>query len=461
MRALGWNCRRLGNPRSVRVLRNIVQQWDPDFVFLSETKLRMRSMERKKRSIGFTNGLVIPSHGRSGGLALLWRKEINVDVQSFSDRHIDAIVTEDKGFKWRMTGFYGNPEVHRRKESWELLKVLSRKFQLPWLCFGYFNEIVSTSEKMGGARRSQRQMDDSREAIDCCRFMDLGFCGPEFTWCNMQEGRHRMYLRLDRALVTQDWADHYKDVRVHHLVESVSDHCALLITDSIVLQSPRKRRFQFEAMWTRRDECRDIIRAVWNDSVNLYSPNGMVAGLKQCADDLSRWNGEVLGRVPRQIQNKRRVLNELVLRDHDGSNGFEINKIRKEINDLLDCEEIMWQQRSKVQWMGLRDRNTRYFHTKASERKKKNTISKILDERGMWRESALEIAEVAVSYFEKLYRTSNPDKIAEVVEAIDPKVSAEMNQSLIKQFTREEVEAALKQMHPSKSPGPDGRQGWQ
>ncbi|XP_030929385.1 uncharacterized protein LOC115955407 [Quercus lobata] len=455
MRALGWNYRGLGNPRSVRVLRNIVQQWDPDFVFLSETKLRMQSMERKKMSIGFTNGLVIPSHGRSGGLALLWRKEINVDVQSFSDRHIDAIVTEDRGFKWRITGFYGNPKVHRRKESWELLKVLSRKFQLPWLCFGEFNEIVSTSEKMGGARRSQRQMDDFREAINYCRFMDLGFYGPEFTWYNMQEGRHRMYLRLDRALVTQDWADHYKDVRVHHLVESMSDHCALLITDSIVLQSPWKRRFQFEAMWTRRDECRDIIRTVWNDSVNLYSPNGMVAGLKQCADDLSRWNGEVFGRVPRQIQNKRRVLNELVLRVHDGSNGYEINKIRKEINDLLECEEIMWQQRSKVQWMGLGDRNTRYFHTKASERKKKNTISKILDERGMWRESALEIAEVAVSYFEKLYRTSNPDKIGEVVEAIDPKVSAEMNQSLIKQFTREEVEAALKQMHPSKSPSPD------
>ena len=133
-----------------------------------------------------------------------------------------------------------------------------------------------------------------------------------------------------------------------------------------------------------------------------------------------------------------------MLRDHDGSNGCEINKIRKEINDLLDCEEIMWQQRSKVQWMGLGDRNTRYFHTKASERKKKNTISKIMDERGNWRESALEITEVAVSYFEKLYMTSNPDKILEVVEAIDPKVSVDMNQSLIKQFTRDEVEAALK-----------------
>ena len=81
-------------------------------------------------------------------------------------------------------------------------------------------------------------MDDFREAIDCCRFMDLGFCGPEFTWYNMQEGRNKIYLRLDRALVTQEWINHYKDMRVHHLVESASDHCALLIIDSIVLQSP-------------------------------------------------------------------------------------------------------------------------------------------------------------------------------------------------------------------------------
>ena len=154
---------------------------------------------------------------------------------------------------------------------------------------------------MGGARRSQRQMDDFRDAIDCYRFMDLGYCGPEFTWCNMQEGRNRMYLRLDRALVTQEWIDNYKDMRVHHLVESTSYHCVLLIMDSIVSQSPQKRRFQFEAMWTRSDECRDVIRAAWNDSVNLYNPNGMVMGLRQCADELSRWNKLVFGLVPRQI----------------------------------------------------------------------------------------------------------------------------------------------------------------
>ena len=116
----------------------------------------------------------------------------------------------------------------------------------------------------------------------------------------------------------------------------------------------------------------------------------------------------------------------------------------------------MWQQRSKVNWISLGDRNTKYFHTKASGRKKKNTIFKLMDDRGIWRELDSEVAEVVVSYFENLYRTSHPDKILEVVEAVDPKVFDEMNQYLIKQFTRDEIEAALKQMHPTKSPGPNG-----
>ena len=60
----------------------------------------------------------------------------------------------------------------------------------------------------------------------------------------MQEERHRMYLWLDRALVTQEWIDYFRDTRVHHLVETTSDHCALLITDSFAPQSPRKRKFQ-------------------------------------------------------------------------------------------------------------------------------------------------------------------------------------------------------------------------
>ena len=163
----------------------------------------------------------------------------------------------------------------------------------------------------------------------------------------------------------------------------------------------------------------------------------------------------MFGHVPKLIQNKQKTLNALVLRDRDGSLGSEINNVRKEINDLLDSEEIMRHQRSRMQWMMLGDRNTRYFHSKALDRKRKNAISRIMDENGIWHETKEGIANVVVSYFEKLYTTSYPSHILEITDTIPTKVSSEMNQSLIKDFTKEEVLAALKQMHPTKAPSPD------
>ena len=110
MNSLGWNCRGLGNPRSVRALHDLVRQWAPKIVFLSETKLRTKRMERIRDRIGFANELFVPSHGRSGGLALMWTRETDVEIKSFGRHHIDAIITEaNSNFKWRITGFYGHP----------------------------------------------------------------------------------------------------------------------------------------------------------------------------------------------------------------------------------------------------------------------------------------------------------------------------------------------------------------
>ena len=68
--------------------------------------------------------------------------------------------------------------------------------------------------------------------MDFCGFSDLGYCGPDFTWCNMQEGENIIQLRLDRALATLEWIEKFDGMRVYHLVDSTSDHCALLLTVS-------------------------------------------------------------------------------------------------------------------------------------------------------------------------------------------------------------------------------------
>jgi len=198
-------------------------------------------MEKEKERASFANSVIIPNSSRNGGLALLWKRDITVEVQGYSGNYVDALVTNpSSGFRWCITGFYGHPEAHHRKESWNLLKKLNRQYQLPWLCFGNFNEIVLMEEKLGGVRRSQRQMDDFREAIHHYGFKDLGYCGPDFTLCNMQERENKIYLRLNQALATTKWINAYKDVKLHHMVDSTSDHCALLIIDAFIPQQPKR-----------------------------------------------------------------------------------------------------------------------------------------------------------------------------------------------------------------------------
>ena len=66
--------------------------------------------------------MVVPSEGRSGGLALLWKPNVKVDVPTFSHWHIDVIIDFGSSIrKWHLTGFYGNPDTRGRIESWACL----------------------------------------------------------------------------------------------------------------------------------------------------------------------------------------------------------------------------------------------------------------------------------------------------------------------------------------------------
>ena len=342
MNALCWNCRGIRNPRTVYTLRDHVRRWTPYLVFLVETKVKQNRMEKIKFSLGFSNGLIVPSRGRSGGLALLWSTEVNLEIKSYSQYHIDAIVTEqDNNFTWRFTGFYGHPESNLRKDSWKLLSYLNSQFSLPWFCCGDFNEILYVSEKSGGPQRTQHQMDGFREVVNLCGFHDLGFSGPQYTWCNMRESSDRVYLRLDRAFANLDWSNKFSNCKVYHVVDSTSDHYMLRISNSIASAPRRNRRFHFEALWAKHDDCYDIVESAWNRGSLENTPEGIASNLSLCASALSSWSREVIGNIPKKIQEHRNLLNTLTTLDRDGSHSAEINGVRKELNGLLDSEEVL------------------------------------------------------------------------------------------------------------------------
>lgn len=117
--------------------------------------------------------------GKSGGVALFWRRGIDLSLRWDGKIHIDTTVTDEDGSKWRLTRVYGDPRI--KSETWRLLRTLHNQDNLPWLCIGDFNEIMFNYEKQGGVARSQACMQQFRDALAFCELHDLGFKGDIFT----------------------------------------------------------------------------------------------------------------------------------------------------------------------------------------------------------------------------------------------------------------------------------------
>ena len=299
MSCLSWNCRGLGNPQTEAELADLIGKKDPKMVFLMETKVDMDVIEKISHKMQYKNYFVVPRHNRGGGLALLWKETFAMKVLTSSNNHIDGVVDQGMDDAWRFTGFCGELETASREHSWNLLRDLSHRHSLPWICLGDFNEILKLEEKQGWLDRPKRQMQGFWDALDYCGFKDLGFNGYLFTWCNRRLGDHNVWIRLDHGVATVDWFLQFPTSSVHHLECFHSNHRPiLLISNAEQKRFYRKGRpFRFEAMWLEDRSCEDVVKQSW---ANLFDSNSVSILLKKitsCQVNLSTWNRVTFGHV--------------------------------------------------------------------------------------------------------------------------------------------------------------------
>ena len=116
--------------------------------------------------------------------------------------------------------------------------------------------------------------------------------------------------------------------------------------------------------------------------------------LKNCKRGLSKWSRQNFGNVTRQLAEKQQQLKEVETNAIQGGGLDRMKRLKSKVNFLFEKEEQMWRQRSRTSWLKNGDRNTRYFHRQASQRRRRNRIMGLQNNEGVWTDKKEEVVNI-------------------------------------------------------------------
>lgn len=138
-------------------------------------------MEKIVYSLPFDNFEIVQADSTKGGLALLWRKDLNWKVTYKSQWIIGVTVTSQLGTQWSLWCCYCPAERSQRRAFWEDLALAVGNGLRAWACIGDFNDLLSQDEKFGGREFTNCSHFFLKNFMDDLGGIDLGYHGNTFT----------------------------------------------------------------------------------------------------------------------------------------------------------------------------------------------------------------------------------------------------------------------------------------
>jgi hypothetical protein len=456
MLILSWNCRGLARPAAIRSLRALIRINNPDCIFLMETKSSVASMQDITTSLGYTLAVFVPPVDSAGGLCFGWKPGVDIEPTSQNHNLINLLVFSDPpNLPWMLSAIYGPPYKKKKKIFWESMHQIATSFSGPWLCIGDFNEVLLQVDKKGGRSVTSSSSNGFNSLVSQQGLVDLGFIGNPYTWTNKRHNFANIKERLDRAFSNTEWRTTFPKASVYHFPATTSDHNPIIL-NTIGTDSTLPKPFRFEAIWTRDGSSTQVIKNAWDCLVYGSPLYKFVKKLKASKKDLIWWNKHCFG----QLQTRNRTLSDAINTIQQlaptETNLKKEKTLSWEFNENLRREELLWKQKSRVQWLTSPCLNTKFFHVSTIIRRRKNAIDFLKNDNNEWLSDRNDIGSCFVQFFQDLFTSSNPQFPDNLDNLISPVITDEDNLLLCAIPTVDEIKQTLFSLGSDKSPGPDG-----
>lgn len=214
-----------------------------------------------------SNHLVNPHGSDGGGLALLWKQVINLEVLHSITNYIDTIIIQD-GKLLYVTFVYGEPDQTKRKEVWNKLTLMGLARDAPWFLTGDFNEIIDNAEKQEGIMRPESSFVDFRSFLSENDMYDLQHTSNFLSWRGTRNN-HTVLCILDRAMAKCAWFERFPTARSEYLRFEGSDHRPIV---SYLTNHQKKTRglFRFDRRLKDNVEVQNLISENWKTDGEIY-----------------------------------------------------------------------------------------------------------------------------------------------------------------------------------------------
>uniref|UniRef100_A0A803PJY6 Reverse transcriptase domain-containing protein n=1 Tax=Cannabis sativa TaxID=3483 RepID=A0A803PJY6_CANSA len=330
---------------------------------------------------------------------------------------------------------------------------------------GDFNDYLNSSDKIGGDT-SRAPSTQFQNFIDSFTLHNLQFHGYPFTWTNKQGQQSHTQEHIDWAISNAEWDSLFPKHFLLHEDYFGSDHRPLILNLHQLHSTQRhSNRFFFDKLWMAEPNFEVCLTQAWSSNHQSNTNNPIVnlaEKLKHCSKQFTEWKKSLGPSISSKIKEIQHTLKQV----HNCATPMDSQlqrgrQLELDLDNLLYKEEEYWKQRSRIQWLKLGDKNTRYFHHFASSRRAKNKITALTCPDGSIVTDSEALVRMIEHHFEQLFTSRNPEQeiINNVLSGLTNCLSEAEFNSLSLPYNDSEIKRAAFQLASDKAPGSDGYNG--
>ncbi|KAI0519569.1 hypothetical protein KFK09_007020 [Dendrobium nobile] len=261
------------------------------FVGLTETKLSSLDRCDINMIIGSEwDYFYHPANGTSGGILVMWKRALaSFEVIEHSSQFIMGKLDSNSLGSWIIVTVYGGRDVQSRRKLWQDLEGYLVDDN-PAIIGGDFNCILSKEDKKGGKRfHFSKEPKDMKMFLTNNDFHDVGFVGPNYTWCNNKEGNSRIWERLDRCFLNSSALQKIPMAKVCHLPRVALDHAPISL-NMVEPQNLKSKFLRFEDTWKSYPATWNIVLKAWKKTDFGSDAEILQRKLRRTLKSLYFWN---------------------------------------------------------------------------------------------------------------------------------------------------------------------------